>query len=330
MISWVMVLSLMSVIYVCYSTDTPMTPDDIIEICSEGKSNSDIISEIQNRGIGFEVNLSVMQKLIDNGVSPGILEVVLSVSNRKTPKYGVSYAPSQLTNPGLTIVTNPPGMTIYIDDEKVGITPYMSNKLALGKHTIRAMHPLFFPKIKEIELQGSQSAYEVWDMEPREPIIRVRVQVTSPDEDYPWSWIVRSREQCPDEVTLSLAPWKDAFGKQEEAVFILSDDNKRIFKGSGSTCLELFLWRGEVRRDLPIRELPPCTARYFISNIRIKGMEIVDILVKVEVDKIDPTQPKVTLETTSGYLIETQDKTAPTDPQTLRNETLEKLDTLLK
>lgn len=308
-----------------------LTIDAVIDLCASGKPESEIITEIRNQTLGFEMNVPVMQKLINGGVSPAIIQVLLSRAAAKTTSENNRIVFSgQPARAGLTLITDPPGMTVFIDGIRRGVTPFLSNKMEPGKHVLRVDHPFFITQEKEFEMKPDQSIFWEWTMESREPFVRVRLHVFSQDDPYPWSWVIRSRETCPEPVSLSLVPWPGMDPDGSEAAFILSDTSKRTFTGSGSACLEVFLWRGKIRRDLPIRELPPCTSRFFISGIEFNGMNSVYIDVKLEIPQYNPTQPQITLESETGRIVETGDKSPPPDLQTLREQISEQVDLLLQ
>ncbi len=304
-----------------------LSPEDIVALCRSGTSESSIISTLQDRGVNFEMNVPVMQKLVDGGVSPGIIEVILSLSGTKGK--AVSVIP-QNTIAGLTLVTDPPGMKITIDGAEKGVTPFFSNKLKHEKHIVRVAHPLFFMHEEEIDLTDGKPVYLDWEMKPREPIIRVKCDVKSEKDTKPWSWIIRPRKNCPGGSSLELIPWKEPGADSMQAVFILSDDFKRIYSGHGSACLEVFLWRGKIRDDLPLERLPPSTVRLFISNIVVNGIENIDLTLKIDVPQYDPNQPRISLEGDTGNLVLTKDKAQPESPETLQDDVLKKLDMMLE
>ena len=309
-----------------FGADTdPMMTKDIISLCATGKPEGEIIAILQTRGIGFEVNLPVMQKLVDGGVSPGVIETVLSLSSKNKSSANTVFQPSSPVNPGLTLVTDPPGMQIFIDDIALGVTPYMSNKIKKGEHRVRAVNPLFFTREETINLK-SDSIYLNWSMEPREPILRAKVHVYSEEDELSWSWIIRPRENCPDPVSLDFTALDTADNLKEEAVFVLSDDVKRTFQGQGSTCLELFLWRGQIRNDLPIHRLPPFTARYFISGIQINGIQNLEFNISVEVKGLDPLNPIVKMDSSTGYLIKAEEKNKQEQADPLKAKVLEMME----
>ena len=49
----------------------------IINTCKSGLSESSLIHELQSRGVNFEVNLPVIERFVENGVSPGIIQVIM-------------------------------------------------------------------------------------------------------------------------------------------------------------------------------------------------------------------------------------------------------------
>jgi len=59
-------------------------------------------------------------------------------------------------------------------------------------------------------------------------------------------------------------------------------------------------------------------------------MDNLDLLVKLELPQYAPTQPKISLESETGHIIETDDKAAPPDVQSLREQVSEKLDFMVQ
>jgi hypothetical protein len=309
------------------SGDGLLTPDSIIELCASGKKEDQIISEIKQKGINFDVNVPVLQKLVDGGVSPSIIEVVLSCSSSAKSESPKLFFSSQEAKPGLTLVTRPPGMTVFIDNTESGVTPFMSNKIKPGRHLIRVEHPLFFAKESGFEM-AVDPVYLEWDMEAREPIVRLSFNVFSDEDQLPWSWVVRPRENCPDDVSLGLSPWTKDLVQNTQSIFILSESSKRTFSGHGSACLEVYLWHGRMRSDLPLHQLPPCTTRFYVSNISIDGLCTIDLNLKIQVPTYDPSQPVITLDGENGRLVFTQDKVEPANPETIQENFLNKTDML--
>lgn len=285
-----------------FAENSRLMPEDIITMHRNGLSSEQIVNQILKRDIGFEVNLTVLEKLINNGISSGVIEVLMG-RNQPGEKTSRPYFAPGPRQPGITVVTDPPGLDLYIDGSSHGVTPGLSNKLTKGKHVMKVDHPLFFTRQEEIEFDGENDMYLRWKMEPREPIVRVDVNIDRARQDEAWSWIVRPRNQCPGcDVSLKLTPWRSV-AISGEAVFLLDDESKRLFRGSGTACVELNLWRGEVRRDLPIRRLPAPTLRYYISDIRINGIELVDLTINVRIKEIDQALPDVWLVSETGFLI---------------------------
>ncbi len=306
-----------------------LMPDDIVNLCASGKSNEELIDVIQNRGLAFEVNLPVMQRLIDAGVPPEILQVILSVSSHGPDRLDYNFRQNlPAVKSGLSLSTSPHGMTVYIDGIKLGVTPFFSNKLEHGEHHVRVEHPMFFPREVTIEIDGRKLHDFNWEMEPREPIIHLKLSVEG-EEEMPWSWIVRPRETCSVIPTLKLEAFQ-FHHSSDEAYFKLDEESKKVFRGGGNACLEVFLWRGEVRRDMSIRDLPPCTARYYITDIRINKISYIELNLKVSVRKIDPLHPTVALESDTGNLVETADKVPEAAPYELKDRLLEDLDLILQ
>jgi hypothetical protein len=301
-----------------------LTPDDIISLCSSGKGEQEIKNEISNRGISFQINLAIVKKFTDSGVSPEIIKAVMGISANDSSEGSHPIVFSSPSTPSLTILSDPPGMALYMDGDPKGVTPFLSNKIDKGKHIVRLEHPLFFNQEKPYEFDGEKSAVLRIKMEPREPIIRFNMIVESEELEYPWSWIIRSKPNFENREWLDLIPSTQNF-KKDEAVFILSDKAKQTFRATGSACLEVYLWRGQVRSDLSLSDLPPCTVRYIISDIGVHGISLIDLLLRVKVSKIDPFHPEVRLESEAGKLLSTGDQISPLDSETLKARTLENL-----
>lgn len=279
-----------------------LMPEDVVEMHKKGMSSEQIVNQIVKHGIGFEVTLPVLEDLISNGISDGVIVVLMGQSPAKSTPVR-SYIPAGPRQPGVTILTEPSGLDLYIDGKQQGVTPGLFNMLKKGRHLIKVEHPLFFTRQEEIEFDGLNDVYLKWKMEPREPIVRVHINVDKAKGDEAWSWIIRPRSQCPGcEVNLNLVPWQTLV-KSGEAVFLLDDQAKRQFRGSGVACLELNLWQGEVRRDLPLRHLPLPTLRYYISNIEINGIELVDLAVNVRIKEIEQAAPEVSMIGDTGFLL---------------------------
>ena len=64
----------------------PLSPDEIIKMCSSGISEQDVIFQIRSRGIGFEFNLPVMQRFVEKGVSTGILQVIMGLADHNSSR----------------------------------------------------------------------------------------------------------------------------------------------------------------------------------------------------------------------------------------------------
>jgi hypothetical protein len=298
----VILICFFGTVFVAAAENSQLMPDDIIKMHKSGLSSEQIVSQILKRDIGFDVNLPVLEKLVNNGISSGVIEVLMG-RNQSVAKPSREFFPAGPRQPGITIVTDPPGLDLYIDGKSHGVTPGLSNKLSKGKHILKVEHPLFFARQEEINFDGENDIYLRWKMEPREPVVRVDVNIDRARQDEAWSWIVRPRNQCPGcDVTLQLTPWRSV-AISGQAVFLLNDETKRLFRGSGTACVELNLWRGEIRRDLPIRHLPVPTLRYFISDIRINGIELVDVTVNIRIKEIDQALPDVSLVSDTGFLI---------------------------
>jgi hypothetical protein len=280
--------------------------ENIVDMHKNGRNSEYIIEQIVRRGIDFETTSAVLIEMVNEGVSGSVIEVLLG-QDRTRYRESIRFSESGPAQPGLTIITDPPGLSLFINEKSQGVTPGFSNTLTKGKHIIKVEHPLFFTRQEEIDFDGQDNVVLRWRMEPREPVIRVGIGIERAPDDEPWSWILRPRNHCPGcNVTLELQSWK-AFARAGEAIFVLTDEARRFFKGTGVTCLEMNLWRGEVRRDLPFRRLPPPTLRYFISDIRINGIELVDIDVNVNLKSIEHAIPDVTLDGDTGFLISETD-----------------------
>ncbi|MCD4655415.1 PEGA domain-containing protein, partial [bacterium] len=283
-----------------------LMPDDIITMHENGKSVNQIVTEIQNQGIDFDVNLQVLEQLIQKGVSQEVLEVLLGDNSpvAKNPKKPIVFSGS--TQPGIAVITDPPGLSLEIDGHDHGITPSLSNKIVPGKHTIKVAHPLFFTRQEKIQFDGENFIVLNWKMEPREPIVRIAVNIKRGNSKEPWSWIIRPRGYCPGcEVNLKFQAWK-ATSRAGEAVFLLTEEAKRLFRGTGIGCLEMNIWKGEVRRDLPLRALPPPMIRYFITDIQVNGINTIDIRLDIEVRELNATNPDVKMIGDSGFLIKAE------------------------
>ncbi len=308
--------------------ESPLSPDDIISLCNQGTAESKMVSIIHTRGIGFEMDLPVMQKLLNGNVSSGIIQVLMGLSN-SSEKQPVSKQFLPEAVPGISLSTDPPGFSVVVDGIEMGVTPFYSNKLTRGKHLLTVEHPLFFSRQEEVDLSGKKGVALNWKMEAREPLILVNVQVSSKEKDYPWSWIIRPRDNCPGTTTVKLVPWQ-TISNNSEAIFIFSDESKRVYRGSGKACLEVLLWRGEIRKDLPIHDLPPSNARYFISDITFTGMESIDMDLLIQVDELDPLHPKVTLESDNGTLTSTRESVSKQSAESKKDRALENIDLILK
>lgn len=283
-------------------TLSKLIPEDIIEMQKSGMSSEQIVNQIVKHGIDFEVTLPVLENLVSNGVSDGIIVVLMGQdSSRSAPVK--NYIPAGHKQPGVTILTDPSGLELYIDGKQQGVTPGLFNMLKKGRHLIKVEHPLFFTRQEEIDFDGANDIYLKWKMEPREPVVRVHLNVDGVKVDEAWSWIIRTRSQCPGcDANLNLVPWQTRV-KSGEAIFLLDDQTKRQFRGSGVACLELNLWQGEVRRDMPLRHLPPPTLRYYISDIQINGIELVDLTVNIRLKEIEQAAPDINLVSSTGFLI---------------------------
>lgn len=324
-VSVVAIASLICLCGISHAAD-PLMPEDIIALCGVGQSDIEVISVLQSRGINFDVNLSVIQKFVESGVSPGIIQVVMGLSNPEK-KASTRRTFTGKTQASLALYSDPDALNVFIDGVGMGVTPLLSNKLKPGKHMIRVEHPLFFTREEMIDFTGEESIVLDWAMEPREPVIRINVKLEAKNDDYAWTWIIRPRSRCPDDVTLNLKPWR--FGAAEnEALFVLDDDSKKLYKSFGKCCLEVFLWRGEMRKDIPIRDLPPCTARYLISNIEFMGIQSVQMTLKIKVDKMDPTNPELILDSDTGILVDTGDRVPGRTQHGKRDLLLDDLDQL--
>ncbi len=309
----------------CNAQD-PLMPDDVINLCGAGKPDREVITILQSRGINFEVNLPVIQRFVENGISPGIIQVIMGLSNPEKPSTTFrSY--SGKAQPTLALYSEPDGLRIFVDGVGMGVTPFLSNKLKPGKHMIRVEHPLFFTRDEMVTLSGEESVVLNWHMEPREPVIRIQVNLDAKSGADAWTWIIRPRNRCPDDVSVNLKPWRFGAG-ENEALFVLDDDSKKLYKSFGTCCLEVFLWRGEMRKDIPVRDLPPCTARYLISNIQIMGIQAIPMTLKIIVQKMDPNNPDLVLESDTGYLVDTGDRAPAISSGEKRDLLLEDLDQL--
>ncbi|HPQ41172.1 MAG TPA: PEGA domain-containing protein [bacterium] len=309
---------------------TELMPDEIITMHRNGRSDTQIITEIQSRGINFEVNLPVLERMIQAGVSQAVLEVLLGYDPSRRIQQKTTMRFSGPTAPGVAVITQPPGLNLFIDGKEVGVTPSLSNKLKPGKHVIRVDHPLYFSRQEEINFDGENDIVLNWLLEPREPVIRVSVSIERGDSSEPWSWIIRPRSQCPGcDVSLELKPWKP-MASAGEAVFLLDDASKRLFRGNGTACLELNIWRGEVRRDLPLRRLPPPTVRYFITDVRIDGIQTVDLAVDVEIKQLNVMDPEVNLKGMTGYLIQSELSSEEKQKKKTYEEMIETLDGVIQ
>ncbi|MBN1296645.1 PEGA domain-containing protein [bacterium] len=307
-----------------------LMPDDIVAMHRQGFDERRIVSEIQAKGIDFEVNLPVMERFIREGISQGVLEVLFGYDPHRRMDRRETISLSGPAQSGVAVLTQPPGLNVSIDGQDHGVTPSLSNKLKHGKHVIRVEHPLFFTRQEEIDFDGSKDIILNWKMEPREPLIRVAVNIEKDNVNEPWSWIIRPRNFCPGcDVTVKLEPWK-SMANAGEAVFLLSEETKRLFRGTGTGCLELNIWQGEVRRDMPLRRLPTPTARYYLSDIRIEGIEIVDISIDVTVRELNPSDPEVAFKGDSGYLIQAESGTGEEKKQKTYEEIIETLDGVIQ
>ena len=303
-------------------SEKPLSVDELVTLASSGKTDDFIISQLQKRGVDFEANVAVVQRLVDAGMSPGALQVMLSVSGRNKQPGGTVIIPSGPSVPGLTVSTEPSGMDVYLNGQIQGLTPYFSNKLEPAKYIVRVQHPLFITQEKTIEFKGDTSVFVNWEMEPVEPIVRFDIELESDGEDYPWSWVIRPKQNCPDPVDLLFEP-APQHSSSGNAIFTLNPDSKATYQGTGSTCFELFLWRGKIRTDLSVKDLPPPVARYLISAVQIRGIRYIDLTIKITVNRIDPLHPDVTMDSTTGYLLNTEDKAPTVAPEELQKRLLE-------
>lgn len=309
------------------AVEPPLSVDDLVGLASSGKSENEIVQELQNRGVAFEANVAVVQRLVDAGLSPGTLQVMLSVSGRNNPSEARVIAPLTQSVPGLFISTTPSGMDVFLNGEIQGVTPFLNNKLEIGSYIVRVQHPLFITKEKTVELSGKSPVVINWSMEPTEPIVRFNFELISNEEDYPWSWVVKSRQNCPDPVDLTFESAPE-YSQPGTAVFTLSNESKATFQGKGQTCFELFLWRGKIRTDLSVKDLPSPVARYLISSVSIKGINYIDLNIVIEVNSLDPLHPVVTLNAPTGYLLDTQDKAPTVVPDELKQRMIETMGSL--
>lgn len=305
-----------------------LTQTEIIKMNRDGVSEDVIVRKIQQDGLAFAVTVPVMEEMIKEGISQGVLEVLLGYDSTRMIRTS-NPTLSGPRQPGITVTTNPPGLTVFIDGQNYGVSPSFTNKIKNGKHIIRVEHPLFFSRQEEIEFDGSNDLFLKWVLEPREPIVRVSVNLEQAAEKQPWSWIIRPRSHCPAcDVDLQLQPW-NPIAHGGEATFLLDEASKKIFHGSGVTCLELNLWHDEVRRDLPLRQLPPPNFRFYITDVRISGIGMIDLTINVRINEFDPLNPEVTLKGDTGYLIAI-DKTKSVTPQNTNDRSpLETLDGLI-
>ncbi len=325
LISMIMMVFLLSLSDWTQAQSSKLMPGDIIRLHQDGVSSDGIIERIKSAGIGFEVTLPIMEEMMQKGISQGVLEVMLGhdMSRRSPNPIPVQSGPTQA---GITISTDPPGLTLTIDGQNQGVTPSLSNKIKKGKHTIKVEHPLFFTRQEEIEFDGANDVYLRWKLEPREPIIRVSVNLDRGKNEAPWSWIIRPRNRCPGcDVNMELQPWQP-IAHSGEAIFLLNEVSKRSFRGDGVTCLELNIWQDEVRRDLPIRNLPPPDLRYYITDIRIGRIEMIDVTINIRVKDLDKANPEVTMQGISGYLMTIDEFSSETPVPASYDSILETLD----
>gem|GEM_PF-5174163 len=303
-------------------SEKPLSVEELISLASSGKTEEFIINELQKRGVDFEANVAVVQRLVDAGMSPGALQVMLSVSGRNKQSPGAVFIPSGPSVPGLTVSTKPSGMDVFLNGLNQGLTPFFSNKLDPGKYIVRVQHPLFITQEKTVDFKGDTSVFINWEMEPIEPIVRFDIALEAEEEDFPWSWVIRPKQNCPDPVDLMFEP-APQYSSSGNAVFTLNPDSKATYQGSGSSCFELFLWRGKIRTDLSVKDLPPPIARYLISAIQIRGIHYIDLNIKIVVNRIDPLHPDVTMDSTTGYLLNTEDKAPTVAPEELQKRLLD-------
>ena len=65
--------------------------------------------------------------------------------------------PTDMTHASLTITTNPPdGVDVWIDGRRVGRTPLDRLLLDMGPHEIRATHPIYGSRVREIMATRSE------------------------------------------------------------------------------------------------------------------------------------------------------------------------------
>lgn len=301
------VIAILSCIFVSTICQAQLlSSDEIIKLHEEGRSSAQIIQAIQERGLGFEVTLPVLETMISKGVSQGVLEVLLGNDPGRSHSKPVGISMNKPPRAGVTVFTDPPGLNLTIDGKPQGVTPYLSNKLSRGTHLFKVSHPLFFARQEEVSFDGEKPLELNWQMEPREPIIRLNVKIDRGTSNQPWSWIVRPRSQCPGcQVDAEFKAWKSVT-RTGEAIFLLTDDAKRRFRGDATGCLELNIWEGEVRRDLPIRRLPPPIAKYYITDIQIDGIRTVDISIDIRVKELSKENLEISLAGDSGYLIKAE------------------------
>ncbi|MBN1880336.1 PEGA domain-containing protein [bacterium] len=303
-----------------YADPGQLMSADIIKMHEDGIPSSEIVDSIRTRGLGFAVTLPILEDMIKHGIEQGVLEVLLGHDlSRQVKTLDPSRAQTIPKQPGITISSDPSGLSLFVDGQSFGVTPSLSNKIKPGKHIIKIEHPLFFTRQEEIDFDGINDIYLRWELEPREPIVRVGVNLDRGSDTRPWSWIIRPRSQCPGcKVDLQLQPWQP-IARGGEAIFLLDENSKRYFHGSGVTCLEINIWQDEVRRDLPIRQLPPPDLQYFISDIRIDRIEMIDIAINIRIKELDPLHPEIVLQGDSGYLIELNEG-GPTTPKPIGND----------
>jgi hypothetical protein len=303
----------------------PMSPDDVLNLCSSGKPEVEVIKEIRSRGVDFEMNVSVMQKLLQGGISPGIIQVILSVSpgpgEKSEAKPVVSYGPAV---PGLHITSKPSGIQVIIDGRQAGITPFLSNKVTKGKHLIRLDHPLFISQEKQVDLTMENTIALDFVLQPREPLLKLNVSTENEETEYPWAWIARARKNCPSNPSLDLVPLTGT-SENNSVIFVLSDESKQTFQSGGTACIEISFWRGRIRSDLPIQDLPPCTTQCLISEIEINGIQSIDLNVNLRVNKLDPLHPDIKLDSSTGSLIRTGNEAPPVDPELVKERLLQSL-----
>jgi len=317
------------------SNATGLMPDDIVKMQESGKSVDHIIEAIKTNGVAFEVDKKILEQMIQNGVEQKVLAVLInSTPIPATPgassslKHSISFSAS--TQPGIAIITDPPGLLLQIDGIDHGETPSFSNKIEAGKHIIKVSHPLFFLRQEEIQFDGKESVVINWQMEPREPLIRVNVNIKRGNSKEPWSWIIRPRGHCPGcEVNVKFQAWKSTTNGGE-AVFLLADESKRLFRGNGIGCLEFNMWKGEIRRDLPLRKLPPPLVQYFLTDIRIDGIKTIDIRLDIEVRELNPMNPEVKMVGDTGYLIQAELSAETKQKRKTYEEMIETLDGVIQ